>query len=289
MKTYLSLLMLLMAICACCGHSSSDTPPPPPTFPPTTITADDLAPDPWNLASPTARIWRTEAPLILQGHGDECVAYSAVQVLKAHPHPTAAPDPEQLYMKALGVTTLDAAHQYQGTKVETVLEVLKKQGVITGYFKFNNVDQLASYVQNNGPVIFGAHWWVNWAFVADDGWMVPKGDLDGGGYHAALIVGVDMERKAFLVMEHNGLSWGKDGMAWLHYSELTPDQFALGEIQGVIKKWAQPTTPNLSLPQLNASKLSTINSRNSFACLMKPLTRARKRKRITTVRLRRIE
>jgi len=65
------------------------------------------------------------------------------------------------------------------------------------------------------PVIFGTHWTRKLAGLRGDA-VLEEDDTPGEG-HAMVVVGYDDAKRAFLIQNSFGQSWGNKGYGWFGY------------------------------------------------------------------------
>jgi len=107
--------------------------------------------------------------------------------------------------------------------------VLKRRGMIGGYYRAASVDDVIQALLTHGPVVFASPWYASMSSTKrlDDSTrryveVDPATTLRG--YHAYLLDGVDLTLLGGegAVRVHNswGWGWGKAGIAWMPLSDL---------------------------------------------------------------------
>jgi hypothetical protein len=180
---------------------------------------------PRDLAAPRTKIWSMFTKPLDQGLTSECVAYSWLHFLLAAPTVNRV---NQLGMPIAEFTrtlydeakTLDEwpGTNYDGTSVRAGAKALvKRRRLATGYAWAYSANTMRDFVVNIGPVVVGT-WWYDRMFAVDaDGFLRIEGEIAGG--HAYLIIGYDVKRDAFRVVNSWGTAWGVNGRAWLRFAD----------------------------------------------------------------------
>lgn len=117
---------------------------------------------------------------------------------------------------------------YEGTTVRAGAKVLKEVGVISEYRWAANVQQVIDAVTYLGPMVVGTRWYERMsAPTSARNIMRPSGRQIGG--HAYLINGIDHTKELFRVKNSWGRHWGKDGHAFITFSDFEKLLLDLGE------------------------------------------------------------
>lgn len=106
---------------------------------------------------------------------------------------------------------------YGGTSVRTAAKVLKELGIVTEYRWANNSAEIAETILNLGPMVVGTSWFADMATPSSQGLVRATGAAMGG--HAYLLNGVDTNKKLFRIKNSWGKSWGKEGYAFIPFSD----------------------------------------------------------------------
>lgn len=171
------------------------------------------------------RYWEDDIWWGDQGETSECVGYSWTHWLEDGPvvydHSDTPPPvvkPNHVYEQARFVDEWPG-EDYDGTSVRAGAKVLQSLGYIEQYLWAWDAATVAEAVLNVGPVVVGTDWYEDMFFPRDsDGRIFITGRIAGG--HAYLINGYDSTTGVFRVKNSWGKSWGKDGHAFITFSDL---------------------------------------------------------------------
>ena len=176
----------------------------------------------------SSRYWSMVSPDFRMDQGAEgtCVGHGCTNVLLAGPTPhlyfpefvdieNAHQYSRRLYLEASG----DTSYQ-QGTYTRLALDVLRKWGRISAYYRLTSVDEIIDTVLHVGPVTFGTLWYYSMFRTYDqyENQYVRVSTSSGiAGGHLYCLTGVNLAPKAgppFLRMENSwGPGWGHNGTA----------------------------------------------------------------------------
>jgi hypothetical protein len=170
-----------------------------------------------------------------QGNTPQCVAYSWVHWLAEGPITQkrkraggVAPfDPNYLYHEAQKVDEWPG-EDYDGTSVRAGAKILKNAGFINSYSWAWDLDTTIQAVMFAGPVVVGTSWLYDMFFPNEKGIITASGDVMGG--HAYLLDGVNIELEMFRIKNSWGRSWGKNGFAYISFSDMESLILDNGEI-----------------------------------------------------------
>jgi C1A family cysteine protease len=166
----------------------------------------------------------TPGPVLDQGRTPQCVAYSSIGFLTAHPVVNKAIDFKEFYDACQRVDEWEG-EDYEGTSVRAGFKVLKERGYVSGYQWALNADTVAQHILTTSPVVVGTDWYLDMFTPTSDGYITATGSVEGG--HAWLLVGVNLMRHnpdgtlgAFRMRQSWGPGWGQNGRAWVTYSDM---------------------------------------------------------------------
>jgi len=176
---------------------------------------------------PLARLFRQSRPklksrmlpvpnIMDQGQTSECVAYSCVLALQMPPHALGWRDPSWIYREAKKIDGLKPGTD--GTTLHAGFKVLKREGLIGGYWWASGVDEMVRYLLESGPIVVGTSWLSRMDHPNRERYCVAKG-LDSGG-HAYVVTGVDWVKSRFQLANSWGTGWGFGGKAWIRITDM---------------------------------------------------------------------
>lgn len=158
-----------------------------------------------------------------QGQTSQCVGYAWAHwiedgpVLHSGPHPKIQP-----------LIIYNGAQQndewsgpppvYDGTSVRGAAKWLKLQNKISSYLWAFDLQTLIDTVLTKGPVVVGTDWYNNMFYPDRNGFIKVTGYYVGG--HAYDINGVDTVNKFFRIKNSWGKNWGKQGHAYISFTDM---------------------------------------------------------------------
>ncbi len=162
-----------------------------------------------------------------QGEYPHCVGYSWTHWL-ASGHitqkrsrkldPLGRPfDPVYLYTEAQKVDDW-LGEDYDGTSVRAGAKVLKSNGFITSYNWAWDIESIKIALLSAGPVVVGTYWTYDMFFPNEDGIIKSTGEIMGG--HAYLLDGINIDKQLVRIKNSWGRNWGKNGFAYISFSDL---------------------------------------------------------------------
>lgn len=154
-----------------------------------------------------------------QGNTPHCGAYSWMHAISDGPvfqktivnNPLMKP--KQFYDLCKDIDELKG----EGTTLHATAKVAKNLGIVSEYRWVNDLDNLVLALLVHGPVIAGTNWYQGMS-APENGKMKIKGSMTGG--HAYVINGVDVNKKLFRIKNSYGKLWGKNGHAYLSFSDM---------------------------------------------------------------------
>lgn len=170
-----------------------------------------------------------------QGETPMCVGYATAHWLSGFP--------VKQYLNPAGIYKLAQfldgikGEDYEGTTVRGAAKVLASLGLIKEYRWGFTLNALISTVLNDCPVIVGTNFYTGMMEPSTSGLIKATGVVEGG--HAYLISGVSTKTQRFRMKNSWGTSWGKDGHAWIKFSDMERLISEDGEICLAIEQPAQ--------------------------------------------------
>lgn len=123
---------------------------------------------------------------------------------------------------------------YDGSSVLGAMKAAKAQGLIKSYSWATTLDEILSAVSSKGPVTIGVNWYEGMYDPDATGFLHATGQNVGG--HCLEIIGNNVARKAVLLANSWGKSWGMNGTAWLSWDDLDRLRREQGEFALPVKK-----------------------------------------------------
>jgi hypothetical protein len=156
-----------------------------------------------------------------QGDTPHCVGYSWAHWFEDGPvlHIGRPPKikPNKIYENAQRLDEW-AGEDYEGTSVRGGVKYLKSVGAVRSYYWAFDINTIAQYILNYGPVVVGTDW-TDGMFEPDKtGLIRASGSIAGG--HAYVLNGVDTRTKRFRIKNSWGRSWGVQGHAFIRFSDM---------------------------------------------------------------------
>ena len=179
----------------------------------------------------TSRYWDSEEWWGNQGNTPQCVGYAWAHWIEDGPvkHGGRAPiiNPTLIYREA---QKLDEwlGENYDGTSIRGAAKYLKNTGKISSYLWTYDLGVLIQTLLTKGPVVVGTNWYMGMFYPNRNGLIKVTG-INAGG-HAYVINGVDTRTKLFRIKNSWGRSWGKNGFAFISFSDMQRLMREQGEI-----------------------------------------------------------
>lgn len=161
-----------------------------------------------------------------QGADGACVGYAWAHDRAARPkvHKASQLLALELYWEAQRLDAWEggaydgASPFYEGSSVLAGAKASKSMALIGSYrWAFGLLD-LRMALGYKGPAILGINWYDGMFDTDELGYVKPTGSLAGG--HAILAFANDESRKRVRLWNSWGKSWGKDGTAYISYTDL---------------------------------------------------------------------
>lgn len=172
----------------------------------------------------TASKYRTQIwPCLMrlnQGNEGACVGFGWTHTIDASPRPRVLGNyaARSLYKLA---QTLDEwpGENYEGTSVLAGAKAAKQKGWISRYEWCTSIDQVASTVSWQGPVVIGVAWHEGMRNTDAAGFIHPDGNVVGG--HCVSVRGLVVSDNPYFVIRNSwGMRWGKMGDCYIKWSDL---------------------------------------------------------------------
>lgn len=117
---------------------------------------------------------------------------------------------------------------YNGTSVRGGAKYLQNIKKVKSYYWAYDIQTLIDTVMKIGPVVVGTSWYNNMFYPDRNGLIRISGRLVGG--HAYVINGVDTKTRQFRIKNSWGRTWGKNGSAFISFSDMAKLIRERGEI-----------------------------------------------------------
>jgi hypothetical protein len=199
-------------------HTPTKTKPVTPTVTPTHTTT------PTHSGSNvfTIKYWNDNSWWGNQGNTPQCVGYAWAHWIADGPviHSGVQPpvNPTLIYQQAQLVDEWVGTN-YDGTSVRGGVKYLQNSGKVSNYYWAFDVQTMVNTILNIGPVVVGTNWYNNMFYPNPNGVISIGGSLAGG--HAYVINGVDTVTRQFRIKNSWGQSWGKQGHAFISFTDMT--------------------------------------------------------------------
>lgn len=158
-----------------------------------------------------------------QGYTPQCVAYAWIHWLEngsvTQNHLPAPVIPPRTLYNLCQKNDMWPGENYDGTSVRAGAKVLMDMGYISSYRWTWDIDELAMAVLTLGPVVLGTNWYDGMFYPDENHQIHLTGGIAGG--HAYWINGVNMEKRMFRLLNSWGDEWGRKGMAWISFDDVS--------------------------------------------------------------------
>lgn len=192
---------------------------------------------PKTAATPTSRYWDADEWWGDQGNAPQCVGYAWAHWIEDGPvtHGGTPPlvNPTTIYNEAQKIDEWPGEN-YAGTSVRAGAKYLKNIGRVDSYLWGWDLNTLVDAVLTKGPVVVGTNWYSKMFYPDRNGKIKIGGYLAGG--HAYVVNGVDKRTKMFRIKNSWGKDWGRNGHAYISFSDMQRLIRSYGEICLAIEK-----------------------------------------------------
>lgn len=172
----------------------------------------------------TGSRWWQNLERLDQGREGACVGFGWTQRVNAAPKQQRLDNAyaRDLYKLA---QTLDPwpGEDYEGTSVRAGGDAARQQGIISGYAFSTDLEEIAAWILNKGPVVIGVDWHEGMSNPSRENnyFIEPTGAVRGG--HAICVDGVWFNRDNrdyFRLLNSWGPGWGNDGRCKLKWDDM---------------------------------------------------------------------
>jgi hypothetical protein len=102
---------------------------------------------------------------------------------------------------------------YEGTSVLGGLKMMREAGLCTGWtWAFSTLDAQLG-ISYQGPGVAGLNWKTGMFDTDSEGYIHATGYTEGG--HCVAVIGFDLPKQAFIILNSWGPQWGRNGRAFL--------------------------------------------------------------------------
>ena len=108
---------------------------------------------------------------------------------------------------------------YDGSSVLGAMQAGKQDGLVSAYSWCTTMDEIKHAVSYLGPIEIGIDWYESMFDVDSEG-FVRIGSSQIAGGHAIQVGGIDVTKGAFRLDNSWGKDWGRNGSAWITFTDM---------------------------------------------------------------------
>lgn len=108
---------------------------------------------------------------------------------------------------------------YEGSSVLGAMQAGKQDSLVSAYNWCTTMDEIKHAVSYLGPIEIGIDWYESMFDVDSEG-FVRIGNSQIAGGHALQVGGIDLVRGAFRLDNSWGKDWGRNGSAWITFTDM---------------------------------------------------------------------
>jgi hypothetical protein len=189
---------------------------------PTPVKPSPIKPTPTPSPIFVTKYWDSDGWWGNQGNKPHCVGFSWAHWIEDGPigHGGVPPiiSPVIIYNQAQKIDEWPGEN-YAGTSVRAGAKYLKSINAIQSYYWAYDLNTLVDCIFKLGPVVVGTYWYSGMFSPDGNGLIRASGGIVGG--HAYVINGVDKTKQLFRIKNSWGKSWGKQGHAFISFSDMS--------------------------------------------------------------------
>lgn len=175
---------------------------------------------------PRTKTWRRYPQAYDQGYTSECAIYSGKGVLNTMPLRGNIEPESRLRLETTPVyrlaQRLDSipGEAYDGTTLLGAAKAFRQTELIDSYYWCFGVEDMIMALSWKGPVIIGVAWYDSMMTPDADGFLYVNARSRLGGGHAVEVMGVNVEKEYFVVVNSWGTGWGVNGRCFIRFEAM---------------------------------------------------------------------